>query len=161
MKNIIKHLNYFLDKKIKIKLLIFIIFSFVGSLLETLSIGIIPVFISIYIKAGFFYDNLPIYFLESINQISLTTFLVVSSVSVILLFILKNIALYLIHRLYLVILNNITQKTTFKIYKNFMEKDFTNFKKYSLGEKLRDLTQEANNSTVAIMQLMLQLFKTL
>ena len=154
MKNIIKHLNYFLDKKIKIKLLIFIIFSFIGSLLETLSIGIIPVFISIYIKAGFFYDNLPIYFLESINQISLTTFLVVSSVSVILLFILKNIALYLIHRLYLVILNNITQKTTFKIYKNFMEKDFTNFKKYSLGEKLRDLTQEANNSTVAIMQLM-------
>ena len=83
MKNILKHLNYFLDKKIKIKLLLFIIFSFVGSLLETLSIGIIPVFISIYIKAGFFYDNLPIYFSESINQISFTTFLIASFVSII------------------------------------------------------------------------------
>ena len=62
MKNIIKHLNYFLDKKIKIKLLIFIIFSFIGSLLETLSIGIIPVFISIYIKAGFFLTIYPYIF---------------------------------------------------------------------------------------------------
>lgn len=163
MKNIFKNLNYFLDKKIKIKLALFIIFSFIGSFLEILSIGVIPVFISIYMKSGIFYDNLPKYFTDFTNEISLSLFLIVTSIFIIIVFILKNLVLYLLHRFYLIILNSITIKTTAKVYRNFIEKDFISFKKYSLAEKLRDLTTEANNSTIAIMQLIaiIQEFATL
>ena len=153
MINILKNLNYFLTKKMKISLFLFLFFSFFSSILETLSISVVPIFISIYLKTGVFYEILPIQIISKINSISFLSFLIVSSVSVVSVFILKNIILYLIHRYYLIILNKITLSTTTKVFKNFIDRDFIDFKKYSLGEKLRDLTTEANNSTVAIMQL--------
>ena len=153
MINILKNLNYFLNKKMKISLTLFLFFSFFSSILETLSISIIPIFISIYLKTGVFYEMIPSQIIFQIESISFISFLIISSLFIISVFILKNIILFLIQRYYLVILNKITINTTTKVFKNFMDRDFIDFKKSSLGEKLRDLTTESNNSTVAIMQL--------
>ena len=90
-----------------------------------------------------------------VDDLEVGNFLIISSILIIVVFCLKNFLLYQINKLYLVILNNITAKTTIKVYENFIKKDFVKFKRYSLGEKLRDLTTEANNSTVAIMQVFL------
>ena len=155
MMNIIKNLNYFLDKKIKINLILFLFFSFLSSILETIGISIIPIFLSVYLKTGFFYEMLSINFIEKIDTIPANLFLIFSSVIIIFIFFIKNLTLFLIHRFYLIIFNKITLSTMPRVYKNFIDRDFVDFKKYSLGAKLRDLTTEANNSTVAIMNLFL------
>jgi len=152
---ILKNLNIFVNKKNKLLLYFLIFLSFVSSFLEMISIGIIPLVISIYLKTGFFYESLPTKILNYVDDLEVGNFLIISSILIIVIFCLKNFLLYQINKLYLVILNNITAKTTIKVYENFIKKDFVKFKRYSLGEKLRDLTTEANNSTVAIMQVFL------
>lgn len=152
---ILKNLNIFVNKKNKLLLYFLIFLSFASSFLEMISIAIIPLIISIYLKTGFFYDNLPTKILNYVDGSDVGNFLIISSISIIVVFCLKNLLLYQIHKLYLITLNNITAKTTIKVYENFIKKDFVKFKRYSLGEKLRDLTTEANNSTVAIMQVFL------
>ena len=150
---IIKNLNYFLNKKMKINLILFLFFSFISSIIETLSIGIIPIFISIYLKTGVFYEMLTGNLIQLINSLSALAFLTFSSITIILIFIIKNLILYLIQRFYLTNHNIITSSITSRVYKSFIDEEFVAFKKYSLGEKLRDLTTEANNSTAAIMLL--------
>lgn len=152
---ILKNLNIFVNKKNKLLLYFLIFLSFVSSFLEMISIGIIPLVISIYLKTGFFYESLPTKILNYVDDLEVGNFLIISSILIIVVFCLKNFLLYQINKLYLMILNNITAKTTIKVYENFIKKDFVKFKRYSLGEKLRDLTTEANNSTVAIMQVFL------
>ena len=51
---ILKNLNIFVNKKNKLLLYFLIFLSFVSSFLEMISIGIIPLVISIYLKTGFF-----------------------------------------------------------------------------------------------------------
>ena len=84
MINILKNLNYFLNKKMKISLTLFLFFSFFSSILETLSISIIPIFISIYLKTGVFYEMIPSQIIFQIESISFISFLIISGISIIL-----------------------------------------------------------------------------
>ena len=54
---LIKNLNLFLDKRLKIHFLIYFICLFVASFLETIGISIIPIIISLHLKEGFFTKN--------------------------------------------------------------------------------------------------------
>ena len=65
---LIKNLNLFLDKRLKINFLIYFICLFVASFLETIGISIIPIIISLYLKEGFFYEKLPDYIINYAAQ---------------------------------------------------------------------------------------------
>ena len=58
MMSLIKNLNLFLDKRLKIHSLIYFICLFVASFLETIGISIIPIIISLHLKEGYFYEKL-------------------------------------------------------------------------------------------------------
>ena len=89
MMYIIKNLNHFLDKKMKINLVFF--FSFLSSILEKIGISIIPIFISIYLKTGFFYEMLPVSLIEIIDAISVNLFFLISSIAIIFIFLIKKL----------------------------------------------------------------------
>ncbi len=151
MLHFIKNLDLFLDKKLKIQLIFYSICLFIVPLLETIGISIIPIFISLYLKEGFFYDNSPIYIINIINNLDTNKFLTLSFLIIIITFFLKNLIIILIHRFHLLISKSLTSKTTISVVRDFFDKGYLNFKDITIGEKLRDITIETKNSSKSIM----------
>ena len=151
MLHFIKNLDLFLDKKLKIQLIFYSVCLFIIPLLETIGISIIPIFISLYLKEGFFYDNSPIYIIDTINNLDVNKFLMLSFLIIIIIFFLKNLIIILIHRFHLLISKSLTSKTTISVVRDFFDKGYLNFKDITIGQKLRDITIETKNSSKSIM----------
>ena len=128
MLHFIKNLDLFLDKKLKIQLIFYSVCLFIIPLLETIGISIIPIFISLYLKEGFFYDNSPIYIIDTINNLDVNKFLTLSFLIIIIIFFLKNLIIILIHRFHLLISKSLTSKTTISVVRDFFDKGFLNSK---------------------------------
>ena len=92
---LIKNLNLFLDKRLKIHFLIYFICLFVASFLETIGISIIPIIISLHLKEGFFYEKLPDNIISYFASLSLNDFLIISFFIIIGTFLIKNIVIFL------------------------------------------------------------------
>jgi len=151
MLHFIKNLDLFLDKKLKIQLIFYSVCLFIIPLLETIGISIIPIFISLYLKEGFFYDNSPIYIIDTINNLDVNKFLMLSFLIIMIIFFLKNLIIILIHRFHLLISKSLTSKTTISVVRDFFDKGYLNFKDITIGQKLRDITIETKNSSKSIM----------
>ena len=80
---LIKNLNLFLDKKLKIHFFIYFICLFVASFLETIGISIIPIIISLHLKEGFFYENINKKAITIINTFSIRVASVIGRFSVV------------------------------------------------------------------------------
>ena len=87
---LIKNLNLFLDKRLKIHSLIYFICLFVASILETIGISIIPIIVSLYLKEGSFYEKLPDNIINYFANLSLNDFLIISFFIIIGTFLIKN-----------------------------------------------------------------------
>tara|TARA_B100000886_G_scaffold276455_1_gene200416 strand:+ start:20806 stop:22527 length:1722 start_codon:yes stop_codon:yes gene_type:complete len=151
---LIKNLNLFLDKRLKIHFLIYFICLFVASFLETIGISIIPIIISLHLKEGFFYEKLPDYIINYFASLNLNDFLIISFFIIIGTFLIKNIVIFFIHRFSLLINKTLTAKTTAEVIKKLFKKDFLLFKESTIGKKIRDVTVEADHSTRSILNLL-------
>ncbi len=151
MLHFIKNLDLFLNRKLKFQLILYSVCLFIVPFLETIGISIIPIFISLYLKKGFFYDNSPIYIIDIINNLDTNKFLILSFISIIITFFLKNLIIILINRFHLLISKSLTEKTTISVVKDFFDKGYLNFKDITIGQKLRDITIETKNSSKSIM----------
>ena len=148
---LIKNLNLFLDKKLKIHSLIYFICLFVASILETIGISIIPIIVSLYLKEGSFYEKLPDNIIDYFASLSLNDFLIISFFIIIGTFLIKNIVIFLIIRFGLIINKTLEAKTTADVVKKLFKKDFLLFKESTVGEKIRDVTVECKRSAQAIL----------
>jgi ATP-binding cassette subfamily C protein len=147
---ITRSLKLFLDKKLKFQFGFYFFCLFVASFLETIGISIIPIFISLYLKKGFFFDKLPSFVTNFFEQLNANDFLLLSFFIIIGTFIVKNIIIILIHRLSLILSKSLNAKTTSIVVKNFLNKNFSIFKESTIGEKIRDILVETNHSTQCI-----------
>ena len=154
MMSLIKNLNLFLDKRLKIHSLIYFICLFVASFLETIGISIIPIIISLHLKEGYFYEKLPDSIINYFASLSLNDFLIISFFIIMGTFLIKNIVIIFIHRLSLLINKTLEAKTTADVIKKLFKKDFLLFKESTVGEKIRDVTVECKLSTQAILNLL-------
>ena len=148
---LIKNLNLFLDKRLKIHSLIYFICLFVASILETIGISIIPIIVSLYLKEGSFYEKLPDNIINYFASLSLNDFLIISFFIIIGTFLIKNIVIFLIIRFGLIINKTLEAKTTADVVKKLFKKDFLLFKESTVGEKIRDVTVECKRSAQAIL----------
>lgn len=122
------HAYSILDKKLKIKFFFIILSLFLVGAVELISIGAIPVYITFFLKQsevmGYLPYNLQDYFLKFTSY----ELIFYSSIFLVLIFLIKNIILYLIGLFHINFQQNVRRYISSKIFKKYL---LTNYQKFS------------------------------
>ena len=125
MNNILKYLRAILDQKEKRRFTLVLLGTFLVGILETISIGSLVGYLLIISEPEFLISKINSKFLSSkLTYIDHTDLIILSSIALVLIFIIKNIIQILFHYFEINFIKTIQIKFTKKIFKIFLLKPY-------------------------------------
>ncbi len=153
----LKKLNLLLDKKQKRFCIVLLVMMLIGAVLETASVAIVPTVVGLLMDAEAVMTNrfvAPVY--NALGFHSQETFATVAMLSLILLFVLKNLFLFVQQKmLYRFVYTN-QFRTSERMMKNYMRRDYEYYLNADTAVIQRSITSDVNNMyalLLAILQL--------
>lgn len=155
MKYIIKKINELLDKKQKRSMALLVVMMLFGAVLEVASIAIVVPVVSAVMDesaireneyASWLYDLLPV---DTVRQ-----FTIIVMVSMIVLFVLKNIYLYIQQKFILSFVYTNQFATSERLMKNYLRKNYEFYLNADTAVVQRNITSDVNNMYALILALL-------
>lgn len=155
MKAILKKLNVLLDRKQKGTMVALVFMMLLGAILEVASIGIIVPVISIVIEENAVVNNKMVHFLyELMHMQSERQFIIVIMLSLIALFVIKNIYIYIQQKVMLAFVYGNQFATSERMMKNYLRKDYEYYLNADTAVVQRSITSDVNNMYALILALL-------
>lgn len=155
----LKKINVFLNQKFKIQLLFIVIFGFTISLMELIGIGLIPFFVGILTQKEKFLDFIPITnfkdYLYSFNEFNLFLFF---SFFIVLVFLIKNILIFLLNYLENKIYLNIVVFNSSRLMKYYINSSYQLHLERNSSKFLRNLSHDTE-ATADLINSLVKIFR--
>ena len=156
MLKLIEYYNNLLIKKEKKNLYIIFIFGTIASVIDTLSIGILPLYLLSITDLESFIKFSPNFLKDIIISFEYQNKLILaSSLTIILLFLIKNIFLYLLNIFIMFLFLSIREGIMFRSAKHFIYISYQTFLKFNSANIIRNITGESLNTSNCLRDIIL------
>jgi len=151
----IKKIKVLLDKKQKIEMVYLMVLMFVGALLETAGIAMVIPVVTVVMKKNAVFDNDKLFMVyKFLHMSSDTEFIVLILLSLIFIFVLKNVFLfYKQKKMYSFIYEN-QFSTSERMMKNYMRRNYEFYLNADTAVIQRSITSDVNNMYALILALL-------
>jgi len=151
----IKKIKVLLDKKQKIEMVYLMVLMFVGALLETAGIAMVIPVVTVVMKKNAVFDNDKLFMVYNfLHMSSDTEFIVLILLSLIFIFVLKNVFLfYKQKKMYSFIYEN-QFSTSERMMKNYMRRNYEFYLNADTAVIQRSITSDVNNMYALILALL-------
>lgn len=155
MSKILKKMNLLLDKKQKTSMVFLVFLMLIGAILEVASIGIVIPVVSIVLDEKAIQDGGIVQFIyELLGVGSAREFTVVIMLSLIAMFVLKNLFLFVQQKYMLSFVYNNQFSTSERMMKNYLRKDYEYYLNADTAVVQRNITSDVNNMYALILALL-------
>lgn len=144
-----------LNKNQKIKIFILFFLNLIGSILEIISIGIIPIFVMVLIKPEQIISlSKDFFFADFVSAIPLDNYLVYGSIIMILVFLLKNTYLSILIYLEYRFDSSVRKFLSQSLYKKYISQEYSFFINTNPSTLIRNISQEIDFAAAYISEIM-------
>ena len=148
MLQLITYYKNILNKKEKKKLLLIFFLGILASVVDSLSIGLLPVYLFSIIDTKEFLISIPEIFRNFIYSLSVgDQFILYASLFVVVLFLAKNIFLYFLNVLIMILFLGLREGIMFRSAKHFVNTSYKNFLEFNSANVIRNITGESLNTS--------------
>lgn len=155
MGKILRKLNVLLDKKQKMTMAGLLVMMLIGAILEVASIGIVVPVVTVVMDENAIHDGGMVQFLYEMLPVNSTRqFTIVIMLSLIGMFILKNLFLYVQQKFMLSFVYNNQFSTSERMMKNYLRKDYEFYLNADTAVVQRNITSDVNNMYALILALL-------
>ena len=155
MGKILKKLNVLLDRKQKLTMAVLLVMMLIGAMLEVASIGIVVPVVSIVMDENAIHNGGIVQFLFELLPVEdARQFTIVIMLSLIGMFILKNIFLYIQQKFMLSFVYGNQFSTSERMMKNYLRKDYEFYLNADTAVVQRNITSDVNNMYALILALL-------
>ena len=155
MRKILKKLNVLLDKKQKLSMAGLLVLMLIGAVLEVASIGIVVPVVTIVMDENAIHDGGLVQSLYELLPVhTIRQFTIVIMLSLIAMFILKNIFLYIQQKFMLSFVYGNQFSTSERLMKNYLRKGYEFYLNADTAVVQRNITSDVNNMYALILALL-------